>query len=535
MNKEEVLKQIAEELESVAIYDEYRNQVSALDSKEVRIGVLGQSNTGKTTFINALLGTDIPTSNLPSGINYVIAYGQENSETKDESGSTQTMSIRNEWLEKNNVVIREINANIVLEEITQVELCKLLSNCDVCVYLMNAQSALNRTDMFVIQNLYDVNIPTLLVLSRTDFIDDEDYSQVLEFIRGNLQKYSGIEILDRKKPLVAKGVAEDLQASVLALLIKADVAVSRANFENFYLGNALSQLFGKCQEKIEACLAKQEDIRKLAEGKQDKLNEKVSDWLKVETELRRRFSDLSDKLRSLMEGRKDDVIRRLEHDVDVCGDIKLFWEKDFPFRLEEMMKVEVQSASQEVNRELIKIMQWLQDDLLRQFGCRISLTTGIVDDKRRDPMLSASDVEVADTNKLKIVTRIGTVATVIAAGALFSTMGIGGIVMAVSMASGLGAEFLMRKKTNDSREQIKKNLPEIVSRAQLQIITDFNQKIQDVTDELISHLQELKAEWQEKSIKAIEQEKTIAVFNFNPARWENVMSRINQLSEIVLK
>ena len=107
--------------------------------------------------------------------------------------------------------------------------------------------------------------------------------------------------------------------------------------------------------------------------------------------------------------------------------------------------------------------------------------------------------------------------------------------MAVSMASGLDAEFLMRKKTNDSREQIKKNLPEIVSRAQLQIITDFNQKIHDVTDELISHLQELKAEWQEKSIKAIEQEKTIAVFNFSPARWENVMSRINQLSEIVLK
>ena len=93
----------------------------------------------------------------------------------------------------------------------------------------------------------------------------------------------------------------------------------------------------------------------------------------------------------------------------------------------------------------------------------------------------------------------------------------------------------MRKQTNDSKEQIKRNLPEIVSRAQLQIVTEFDQKIQNVTNELISHLQTLKAEWQENSVKAIEQEKAIAIFNFSSAKWDNVMSRINQLSEIILK
>lgn len=535
MNKEDFLKQIAEELESVSVYDEYKSQVNALDSKKIRIGVLGQANTGKTTFVNALLGTSIPTSNLPSGISYTISYSKENSEKKGEAGATQIIQIDNAWLEKNNVDILEINKDIILDEISQVELCKMFSNCDACIYLLNAQAALNRTDMFILQNLNEVNIPTILVLSRTELLSDDDYTQVLEFIKNNLKKYSKIEIFDSKKTLITKEASKDIQALVTNVLSKVDVAASRACFENFYLGYALSLLFGKCQEKIDVCNEKQKNIEKLAEEKKSKLNEKATDWLKVETQFRQNTSDISDKLRALLDNRKSDMLRRLAHDVDVCGDIKLFWEKDFPFRLEEMMKIEIQSATQMVNQELVKTMQWLQDDLLKQFRCKISLTTGIVGEGMRDSISTSSNIEIADTNKLKIVTRIGTAATVIAAGALFATSGIGGIIMAVSMVSGLGAEFFMRKQTNDSKQQIKRNLPEIVSRAQLQVVTGFNQKIQDVTNELISHLQTLKAEWQENSLKEIEQEKAIAMFNFSSAKWDNVMSRINQLSEIILK
>ena len=74
MKREELLKQIAGELDAANIYEEFQTLVSALDSEKIRVGVLGQENSGKTTFINALLETSIPTSNLPSGINYVISY-----------------------------------------------------------------------------------------------------------------------------------------------------------------------------------------------------------------------------------------------------------------------------------------------------------------------------------------------------------------------------------------------------------------------------------------------------------------------------
>lgn len=192
------------------------------------------------------------------------------------------------------------------------------------------------------------------------------------------------------------------------------------------------------------------------------------------------------------------------------------------------------SATQFVNQELVKTMQWLQDELLKQFRCKISLTTGVVGDKANGPIQNTNEVSIADTQKLKIVTRIGTAATVIAAGALFATSGIGGIIMAVSMVSGLGAEFFMRKQNNDSKEQIKKHIPDIVERANLQIVTDYDSKIMDVTSELISHMQSLKSDWLESSKKSIEQEKAIALFNFGSAKWDALMARINQLSELLI-
>ena len=133
------------------------------------------------------------------------------------------------------------------------------------------------------------------------------------------------------------------------------------------------------------------------------------------------------------------------------------------------------------------------------------------------------------------MTRIGTAATVIAAGTLLASAGIGGIIMAVSMVSGIGAEFFMRRKTDESRNRIKIAIPEIVERAQIQLVSDFNQRIEEVTNEIISQLQTVKLEWIEQRKKTIEQEKAIALFNNNSIKWESVMQRINQLAELILK
>ncbi|MBR5825183.1 MAG: hypothetical protein IKY67_13715 [Paludibacteraceae bacterium] len=534
MNAKELLKQIAVELDSLAVYDEFEKNVAGLKTPKTRLCVIGQPNCGKTTIINTLLSLDLPVTSLSSNKKYAITYGEVSQDEKLENDA-QCILVKDEWVHKHNLEIVELNHDVVVEELSQIELCKMLSQCDVCIYIMNAQAAFNRIDKFILQNLNEVALPTKVVMSRADLLSDEDYIQVLEFVKNNLNELSYVNVVDMERVHLNSIESSLLKSSVDDMLANADIAASRGNFENFYLGYALSKLFETCQNNISVCQEKQEKVKELALSKKNDLRNKSTEWLKLETQLRQKSVDLSNKLREFLAGREGDMLRRLSHDVDVCGDVKLFWEKDFQFRLEELMKLEIQSATQMVNQELIKTIQWLQDSLLKQFKCRISMASGLTSDNHIDSMSSASNVEISDTNKLKIVTRIGTAATVIAAGALFATSGIGGIIMAVSMVSGIGAEFFMRKQTNDSKDNIKKHLPEIISRAQLQVVTDFDQKIQNLTNEFIAQLQTLKKEWEDSSIMNIEQEESIAIYNFSHVKWNNVMSRINQLSEILLK
>ena len=533
MDKKQLLKKLSEELSAEHIYDEYIKDVSSLNTDNVRLGIMGQPNTAKTTLINGLLGTKLPVSNLPSQTNYTINYGKVSEDSLVQENKGTEIVVDSDWLKNHDLSILEINNDIVPDETSPMELCSIISKCDVCIYLINAQSALNRTDLFILNNLKDINMSTILVLSRLDLLSEEDQNEVYTYVKSNISEFTNVSL-----PLLSDSISKSasvIKDEVDKSLSKVNVKAIRSNFDNFYLTIAIGQLYEICQAHIDECHEKKHSIEQLATDKMLKLDEKSTQWLSVESKLRQRISVISDKLRTFMTDRKDDMLRRLSHDVDVCGDVKLFWEKDFPFRLEEMVRSEMGSATQLVNQELVKTIQWLQDELLKQFRCKISLTTGIVNERGKSTIQNADEVPIADIQKLKIVTRIGTAATVIAAGALFATSGIGGIIMAVSMVSGLGAEFFMRKQSNDSKEQIKKHLPDIIERANLQIVTDYESKIHEVTAELISHLQTLKSDWMESSKKTIEQEKAIAIFNFGSAKWDSIMARINQLSEILIK
>ena len=107
--------------------------------------------------------------------------------------------------------------------------------------------------------------------------------------------------------------------------------------------------------------------------------------------------------------------------------------------------------------------------------------------------------------------------------------------MAASMISGIGAEMFMRKKNEGSREEVRKALPGIMDRTQLKLATDFEPKLQEMSTELVNQLHTVRSEWMEKSEKEIAQEKEIALFNTSASKWENIMGRINQLCELLIK
>ena len=146
MDKKQLLKKLSEELSAEHVYDEYIKDVSSLNTDNVRLGIMGQPNTAKTTLINGLLGTKLPVSNLPSQTNYTINYGKVSEDSLVQENKGTEIVVDSDWLKNHNLSILEINNDIVPDETSPMELCSIISKCDVCIYLINAQSALNRTD-----------------------------------------------------------------------------------------------------------------------------------------------------------------------------------------------------------------------------------------------------------------------------------------------------------------------------------------------------------------------------------------------------
>ena len=411
-------------------------------------------------------------------------------------------------------------------------LCKIISRCDVCIYLMSATQAYNRTDALLLKLLHDTSIPTLAVLSRADSV--EEAADVFTHIESVLNEMPELKLFDNRLPLFHPEVVVPLQQAAIALTKRATPDKTRGNFQNFFLGYALSRLFEACQGKINEYNEKIEKIKSTTEEKKNRLSNKTSEWMNVETELYKRITAITDRLRSLLEERKPEILRILNHDVDAYGgSLKQFCEVELPYKFENILKSETQNASQVINQELIRTMQWLQLEVQRQFGCKIALTSNINSSNQNN--INTPNIDVSDPNKLKIAVTVGRVASILAVGILAASASIPGIALGVATITGFGAEYFMKKNSNNDRQVIKDKLPQIVDQAQSRTIVEFGEKIQAAANEIIQNLNTLKSEWMERETNAIEQEKNIAIHNFEPTKWENVMARINQLSEIVLK
>lgn len=524
------LKKITEELSAPEVFAEYQGKVETLDAPFLRLGVLGQPNTGKTSFINTVLETDLKVSSLPSDTDYVVGYAEKPASSTD-NGTTE-IDTPSPLLKAHNVKVIERTLDFVPEMVTPIQLGEVLAGFDICVYMLNAQAPLNRTDVFTLSNMDELGMKVLVVPSRMDLIDEGGKADLLSYIKATTDKLHNISISS-----ISGAIHDDrglLQKETSHLIEQCDTKEQRNEFRKLFATVCVGKLYSLCQNKIDACEKQKEDVSKRFETKQKDLDAKELAWLTVETQLRKRLFDISDKLRAGLAAKKDEMLRRLNHDVDMAGDVKTFWEKDFSFRFEEYLRAQTLSFTQLVNQEIVKTIQWLQAELLKQFHCKITFTTSTIDASSK-PGVGTDDVQVADMQRLKIVTRIGTAATVIGAGTLLATSGVAGIVMGVSILSGLGAEFFMRHKANESKEAIKQHLPGMVDKAYLEVVMNFEKKLQNVTDELVAHLQTLKADWVADSHKNLEKEKEIATFNGNPAKWDGIMQEINQVSEQIIK
>lgn len=523
----ESIKSIATQLALPDVAETLEKRLNQLTCTHTRISIIGGGNVGKSTLINALVGTNLETSSLPTAKTIRITYKGE--------GDFDTVESESEWLKEKNLEIQEL-AEPNQAEFTLFEFGAYLTGADICVMLLNSMSALNRTETQELDFLEELGIPTILVLSKADYLDENQYLEVEKHVAKITDKYKSVELLMSGRPLLIEKLAIEVRNAVDKLLQDSNPRTgSRTSLIRLFELEALQRLSEECQKKIEQVDEYQIKVEARAKDRKSKLSDAQTIWLQLQTTLLDNKSKTTSAVKELFEKNKDTAIRQLSHKVEMCGDVKLFWEKDLPFCIEDSMKANSQAAERFINANVTKTLDWFYSEVKKSFNKTLNVLPNITCSVGTESFVPSETLNIADNQKLRIVTRIGTATTVIAAGTMCATMGIGGAVLATSMLSGIVADLFIGRNQKKSKEKVIALIPLMVEQAQHKLIVNVSDGLDNSYNEVIKNWQMCYDSWHKEAEQNIESERLLALkkCQIELDKWSSCSSEINKLSDSI--
>lgn len=508
------IKDIAEQINLGEAYTELSERVAVIDSPQTRISVTGGSNVGKSSLINALAGCSLEVTALPT-----------NKTTKVASDS--------QWVKDNNLEIWELSDKGINAESKLIDLANHFSQTDVCVYLLNSLSAFSRTDAVQLDALEKFSIPTLLVLSKANQLQDGQFEDVVQYVSGNVSKYKYIRLMTDIQAAEISKNREQIRTALTKMLEGLNTETSRNSLKKLFVIDSLAVLTEECNKQNETAAQKRAKVAQLTDDKKAQMSNTATSQLKLQTELSRLKDEFLTKVREKLSEKKDSDIRQLCHMADMCNDPKLFWEKELPYRLEDITKTNAQTVSQLMNTHVANTVNWLNRELSRIASKSNSPLPVIGCNVESDTISITANPEIADTKKMKIIARVGTAATVVAAGTLVATMGIPGIVMAASMLAGIGAEFFMSKKQDEAKQKLQTIIPQMVENSNQRLLVSVSDDLDKAYSDILTNLSNYQKQAQSDSEKTIEKEQQIAMYNIEVEfdKYQKCMESINEISK----
>lgn len=205
---------------------EFRSTLSMildrLEDNSFEIAIFGRVSSGKSSLLNAILGTDV----LPVGVTPITAvptrlvYGDSPivhvwfaNRTPEEFDISQLPQFVAEQLNRGNekhvtrIVVQMPSARLKegiafvdtpglgsLATRGAAETLAYLPRCDLGVVLIDAGSTLTPDDLQTIQILYDAAIPANVLLSKADLLTLEDRSRVIGYVKEHIKEELNLDL-----------------------------------------------------------------------------------------------------------------------------------------------------------------------------------------------------------------------------------------------------------------------------------------------------------------------------------------------------
>lgn len=529
-------------------YDNLETKLKDVETQKVVITIIGGNpGCGKTSIVKKITKTDalLPINSFSrkiacsyefADIDSCVCNGKQVEWTDIEklgcANQNLQIKLNSQFLSNNNIIIRELSEFSLNDNTTDSDIINYLGFTDLCLYVIDGMMPLNRTDIKLIDLLNRIEIPTILLLSKYDLIPENNKMDVLEYINSNKYTHGGsiVNLID-KDLLNSNSLIDKITSIIQEQIELFDVTGNKESFESFYWNQFTVATINECNSQIEALKPLKEKIYFAKNTKMAKLSSQKQDWFNLENEIMNKRRYVESKIKANLDAQTDGMLRRLVHDVEVCNDIKQFWEMELSYRMDDVVRAECQNITQVINKDIVLTLQWLQEQIQIKFK-KSGITIPIVSCEIDGEQINIDDIEVADNKKMRIITRVGSAAVVFATGAILASTGVGGAVLAASTLSGIGAEMFMNHKAKKSKEKIVSLLPRILEERKLRFSLSISQSLQNAFNEIIDTLRKSSSEWEADSNKTIAEEENIALYNYNQqvSKWTSLIEQINKLN-----
>jgi GTP-binding protein EngB required for normal cell division len=516
-------------------------RLETLGRDTINAAIVGAPNSGKSSLINGLLERNLlPASPIPSHASFAIDGIPSGSAEKfvvanasrpiaqlgDALSSAQGSAIHvvvaldNEWLRSLSLRLMEKGPLDAGEK----ELPQTIDNClrdsDIVVLLVDALMPMKRAEAELLRECARRGIPAIVMITKLAKLTEEERLSVLEYVEKHARQYvPDICIVDREAAALKDAIAEVIRG--------ADFAAVRFEQFKYSLLAALEAIAGAARAGAEAESKSQAERDSDINQRKNQIDSQNLVWMQIEQQLNQRREKVEEQIRDHLAANQDKILGFLSYDLDKTSDVKTWWERDMPFRLRHELQGQAAGISASIDRQLASDRKWLQEELHRQF--RYPLAIGL------EPGFAISETDVAgrplalaDAQKLKIVTRVGTAAVVIAAGTLFATAGIGGAVLATSLLAGLGAEQWNHQQTSQNRELVRAELNTLVGRASVYFTSDVASKLKEWYDDVIASVREGQGQWQQAQLQALQTAKQKGD-SAGRTDWPDILRQIDSL------
>jgi GTP-binding protein EngB required for normal cell division len=274
-----VLLKKLEEIISERGLVEFRSSLSMildrLADNSFEIAVFGRVSSGKSSLLNATLGTDV----LPVGVTPItavptrIAYGEfpaVNVRFADRPPERLDISRLAEFVaeqynpgnEKHvtRIVVQmsspRLRDGIVFVDTPGLgslatraagETLAYLPRCDVGVVLIDASSVLTSDDLHTVQTLSEAGIPANILLSKADLLSEADRGHVIDYMKSHIRSQLNLEAQVRAVSAMAAG------RDLLTQWFEKDIAPLYRQRQEFKL-RSIRRKLGTLQQSIESAL-----------------------------------------------------------------------------------------------------------------------------------------------------------------------------------------------------------------------------------------------------------------------------------------